>query len=290
MYVAKFIALTAALFAVAEVEARKGKKKHHKKTKDAVSRSCINPRDATFVIDGVSKSVSRKLVNRIPNDVQVTFLLNMDEIRSRRNNKFLKALAAKKEHTLAFRYRSKYDSRRFHKAKPKRLVQQAMRANKLFSRNYGIELKYVFFPWTRKHLVKQVAAVEAAGFKVFGNNLYVDKNFRRNGKGKLKRAIRRLHKIKKGSIIYQTTHNTRVAEDRDWVEYNFERKGFNIVSIDQCLAPVDDSTDEEIIVEGRDPVMAGAQQAPVASVEDAAAVTGISTAAAVAFGLLMLVL
>lgn len=51
MYAAKFIAVAAAIFAVAD--ARKHKKKHAKK--DNVARGCVNAKEATFVIDGISK-------------------------------------------------------------------------------------------------------------------------------------------------------------------------------------------------------------------------------------------
>jgi hypothetical protein len=50
MYAAKFIVAAAAVLAVADA---KKHKKHPKK--DAVTRGCSSPKEATFVIDGISR-------------------------------------------------------------------------------------------------------------------------------------------------------------------------------------------------------------------------------------------
>lgn len=50
MYAAKFIVAAAAVLAVADA---KKHKKHHKK--DAVTRGCTAAKEATFVIDGISR-------------------------------------------------------------------------------------------------------------------------------------------------------------------------------------------------------------------------------------------
>lgn len=183
------------------------------------------------------RSTSQKFFKYdLPNDVSVTLLLSTDEIRSRSNNKFVRKLSKAGEHTLAYRYRPSYDGKKFRKVSPKRLAAQAKRAKKWFKRYYNYDLKYVFFPYTKHHCTKQVKAVQDAGFQVFGHSLYVPKNFRRHGKGKLERQIKKLSK-KKGSIVYHTAHNSRLGKDRDWVENKLENRKFNIVSLQECLEP-----------------------------------------------------
>lgn len=227
----------------------------------------------------------------IPNDVSVTFLLNQDEIRSRRNNKFGKKIAEKGEHNLAYRFRPKYDGARFRKVSPKKLVANCNRAKSIFKKNYGYDLKFIFFPWSKHHLTKQVKAVEEAGFTVFGNNFDLPKNFRRHGKGKVERAIKKLSKSKKhGAIIYQNAHNTNVGKDRDWVEHKFEQKGFRIVSLEECITKPE--TDDEEPAAEPTPEMAAAQQAPTEeeAAEGAASTLTFSAVGVAAVAVLMLVL
>lgn len=190
-------------------------------------------------------SSAKKFFKNLPNDINVTVAMNMDELRSRRYNKFVRSLIKKDEHSFVFRFPQKYDGRKFSKLSAKKLAFSAKRAKSLFKKNYNYNLKYVFFPYVTHNTKKQVAAVEKAGFKVFGHNLYVKKNFRRNGKGKIVKQIKKFAKQKKGVIVYHDAHNTRLNSDRSWVEHKLTSRKYNIVSLDQCFASESESSSSD---------------------------------------------
>lgn len=198
--------------------------------------------------------------------MEVTVALG-PELRIRRFNKIVK-YGAKKDVSFVYRPDPAYDGSKFKKVTPKRLVKAVQRAKQQFQKLYGLKLTHVFFPYTKGyHCKKQVAAVEAAGFKVFGHNLYVDRKLGDAAKDDLKDDLRKLSKKHKGIIVYEEAHNAHLVKDLLYVEKLLKKKKYEVVGIEQCLknggSSEDDSEDDDGTAnEANNGEMAPALQAP----------------------------
>lgn len=189
--------------------------------------------------------------------------MSQDDIRSRQLKKFAMKVAAMGEHNLVYRLQPKYDGHRIHRICPRKLFDNCNRAKKLFKKIYGYDLRFVYFPWSKHRLAKLVKAVELAGLTVFGDNFDLPKHFSYHEKHEVKRSIKKLVKRKeRGAIIYLTAQSPYFDKNLDWVERKFEKKGFEIVSLDECLAKAETSGNEEAPAAEETPEMDEDLQAP----------------------------